>query len=107
MRGVTDIGGLRDIRSHRSIGRRSIPKFRSSAYLELYMLGKARDRLEKELALLEKRRTAIGKGLSEIRREMEALERLAQSEPSDNGAKKAAEPSGSRKKSWKTFALKY
>ena len=107
MRGVTDIGGLRDIRSHRSIGRRSIPKFRSAAYLELYMLGKARDRLEKELGLLDKRSTAIGKRLSEIRREMESLERLAQSEPPDNGAKKAVEPSGSRKKPWKTFALKY
>ena len=107
MRGVTDIVGLRDIRSHRSIGRRSIPKFRSSAYLELYMLGKARDRLEKELGLLEKRSTAIGKRLLEIRREMEVLERLAQSEPPDNGAKTAAEPSGVTRKKWKKFALKY
>jgi len=107
MRGVTDIAGLRDIRSHRSIGRRSIPRLQSSAYLELYMLGKERDRLEKELALLEKRRKGIGKRLSDIRREMEVVERLAQADRQNNGAKKGAEPSGFPKKKWKTFALRY
>ena len=106
MRGVTDITGLRDIRSHRSISRRSIPRFQSSAYLELYMLGKERDLLEKELTLLEKRRKGIVKRLSDIQKEMERLERLAQSERPNNGVKKAAEPSGPTKK-WKTFSMNY
>lgn len=107
MRGVTDISGLRDIRSHRSIGRRSLPRFQSSAYLELYMLGKERDRLEKELALMERRRKGIEKRLLELRREMEGLERSARSGRPDNGMKKGAEPDGSTRKKWKTFAVKY
>lgn len=107
MRGVTDISGLRDIRSHRSIGRRSLPRFQSSAYLGLYMLRVEKERLEKELALIERRRKEIEKRLLELQREMEGLERSAQSGRPDNGVKKGAEPDGSTRKKWKTFALKY
>ena len=71
------------------------------------MLGKERDRLEKELALTERRRTVIDKRLVELQTEMEGLERSAQSGRPDNGVKKEAEPSGSTKKKWKTLTLKY
>jgi hypothetical protein len=107
MRGVTDITGLRDIRSLRTIGRRSIPRVQSSAYLELYMLRKEQDRLEKESALLEKRRKGIRKRLSDIQRQMEDLERSARSDRPDNGGEKAAEPNSPAKRKWKTFALNY
>lgn len=105
MRGVTDISGLRDIRSMHST-RRSIPRFKNSAFLDLYMLQKEKERLEKEAALLAKRDQGIRKRLSDIQRQMKGLERSAQSERPSNGDEKAAERSTPAKK-WKTFPLKY
>ena len=105
MRGVTDISGLRDIRSMHST-RRSIPRFKNSAFLDLYMLQKEKERLEKEVALLAKRNQGIRKRLSDIQRQMEGLERSAQSERPDNGGEKVTERSVPARK-WKTFPLKY
>jgi hypothetical protein len=106
MRGVTDISGLRDIRSMHST-RRSIPRFKNSAFLDLYLLQKEKERLEKEAALLAKRSQGIQKRLSDIQRQTESLERSAQSDRPDNGGEKAAEPNSPAKRKWKTFALNY
>ena len=105
MRGVTDISGLRDIRSMHST-RRSIPRFKNSAFLDLYMLQKEKERLEKEVALLAKRNQGIRKRLSDIQRQMEGLERSAQSERPDHGGEKAAERNAPAKR-WKTFSMNY
>ncbi len=107
MKGMADLRGLRDIRSVPSTGRRSIPRIQSSAYLDLYVLQREKERLEKEAALLAKRHQVIRKRLSEIARQVEGLERSAQSECPGNGRRKAAEPHEPTKKQWKTFALKY
>ena len=107
IRGVTDVSGLRDIRSLHTSGRRSMPRVQSSAYLDLYMLQKAKDRLEKEAALLAKRNQAIQKRLAEIQKQMQGLEQSARSERPSNGGNKAAEPNGPTKRKWKKFALKY
>lgn len=106
MKGVIDIGGLRDIRSLRNIARRSFPKVRSSTYLELYVLWRERDRLEKEAALLAKRNHVIQKRLREIHTDMEGLERSAQSESPNTGVRKA-EPSDPTRRKWKTLAVRY
>ena len=105
MRGVTDISGLRDIRSMHST-RRSIPRFKNSAFLDLYMLQKEKERLEKEVALLVKRNQGIRKRLSDIQRQMEGLEQSAQSDRPGNGGEKVTERSGPVKK-WKTFSMNY
>ena len=106
MRGVTDITGLRDIRSMRTTGQRSMPRRQGSAYLELYMLRVERERLEKEAALLAKRSQGIQKRLEEIQKQMEGLQRSAQAQGPGNGAQKAAEPSRPPKK-WKSFSVNY
>ena len=105
MRGVTDISGLRDIRSTHST-RRSIPRFKNSAFLDLYLLQKEKDPLEKEAALLAKRDQGIRKRLSDIQRQMEGLERSAQSDRPDNGGEKTTERSRPAKK-WKSFSVNY
>ena len=64
-RGVSDVSGLRNIRSMHSTGKRSIPRAASSAYLDLYMLRKENERLEKEDAILRK---AKGRDSKKIRR---------------------------------------
>ena len=107
MRGVTDVSGLRDIRSLHTSGRRSIPRVQSSAFLDLYMLQKAKDRLEKEAALLIKRGQAIEKRLSEIQKQMDSLEPSARVEPTSDRREHSQEPNGPTKRKWKKFALKY
>ena len=104
MRGVTDISGLRDIRSMHST-RRSIPRFKNSAFLDLYMLQKEKERLEKEAALLAKRSQGLQKRLGEIQRQMGGLERSAQTERSGNGGE-TTERSRPAKK-WKSFSVNY
>jgi predicted nucleic acid-binding Zn-ribbon protein len=105
MRGVTDVSGLRDIKSMRS-GKRSIPRIQTSAYLDLYMLRKEMDRLEKEAALLEKRRQGIQKRLRDIQRQMEALEKSAQRQGT-GAERKRPGLDRTPEKSWKTMPLNY
>jgi hypothetical protein len=47
VRGITELSGLREIRTMTSSKKRSIPRVQSSAYLDLYMLKKEKDRIEK------------------------------------------------------------
>jgi len=49
VQGVTELSGLRNIRTMNSSNKRSIPRVRSSAYLELYMLRKEKIDWKKKL----------------------------------------------------------
>ena len=103
MRGATELSGLREIKTMHSSKKRSIPRVQSSAYLDLYMLRKEKDRLEKEVYILEKRKKGIQKRIDEISAEMDKLEKA---EPKRREAKpeRLGIPSG---KDWKTMPLKY
>lgn len=103
VRGVTELSGLREIRSMHSSRKRSIPRVQSSAYLDLYMLRKEKDRLEKEVYILDKRKKGMQKRLDEIDAEMKKLEEAEAKGRQTNpqGFKKPPE------KDWKTMPLKY
>ena len=103
MKGVSEISGLRSIKSMHSGGKRSIPRVQSSAYLDLYMLRKEKDRLEKEIYILDKRKKDIQKKLDEINKEMEKLQKAK------TGRKERIlkEPEKPAEKEWKTMRLKY
>jgi len=73
-RGVSDISGLRNIRSMHSTGKRSLPKNQTSAYLDLYMLNKEKERLLKEDERLSMRKDTIKKRLEEMELEMNRLQ---------------------------------
>jgi hypothetical protein len=103
MRGVSDIGGLRAIKTLHTTGRRSILRVQGSAYLDLYMRKKEKERLEKELSILERRRKGIEKRLQEISKEIELLENPEQKRPI---RVKGDGTEGSIKK-WKTMDLRY
>ncbi len=64
---------VRNIKSMRSVGARSIPKVQRSSYLELYMLEREKDRLEKEIHTLDKRRGTAERQLDSINKRMENL----------------------------------
>ena len=75
MKGIQQIPGLRNIKSMHSAGGRSIPKVQRSGYLELYVLGRERERLEKEFFILEKRKRTIDRELESINKRMEKLKK--------------------------------
>ena len=66
MRGMMQVAGIRDVKSIQSTGTRSIPKVQRSSYLELYMLKREKDRLEKEIYSLDKRRNTAKRQLDSI-----------------------------------------
>jgi len=106
-RGVGDIGGLRNIRSMHTSGKRSIPRVESSAYLDFYMLRKEEERLEKEDAILEKRKAAIQKRLEDIKKEKEALEGLYKQEKEQQAGPKEVTNEEPQEKKWKKMSLSY
>lgn len=103
LRGTTEISGLRDVRTMHSSRKRSIPRVQSSPYLDLYMLHKEKERLEKEVYILDKRKKGIQKRLGEINTEMDKLEK-AEVLQGETNHEKLRKPSG---KNWKTMHLRY
>jgi len=75
MKGILQMPGVRDIKSIHSVGARSIPKVQRSSYLELYMLRREKDRLEKEIFALDKRRSAANRQLDSINKRIEKLQK--------------------------------
>ena len=103
MRGASEINGLRGIKSMRSTSKKSIHQVESSAYLDLYMLRKEKDRLEKEIHILEKRKKDAEKKLSDIDKQMDKLQK-AEVESKDKVLRR---PSELPDKNWKSMDLKY
>jgi len=79
------ISGLREIKSTHSIGMRSIPKVQRSSYLELYTLGREKDRWEREIAELDRRRSIAMKQMESVLKRIILL----QKETSEEGSAKA------------------
>ncbi|OGW05682.1 MAG: hypothetical protein A2Z59_01565 [Nitrospinae bacterium RIFCSPLOWO2_02_39_17] len=74
MRGILQIPDIRNIKSIHTIGARCIPKVQRSSYLELYMLRREKDRLEKEIFVLDKRVGAAKRQLNSINQRIEKLQ---------------------------------
>ena len=66
MKALHEITTIRNVRSMHSIGARSVPKVQRSPYLDLYSLKREKDRLEKEVAALEKKREITGRLLRDV-----------------------------------------
>jgi predicted nucleic acid-binding Zn-ribbon protein len=73
MKGIMQTQGIGNIKSIHSIGARSIPKVQRSSYLDLYMLEREKDRLEKEIHTLNKRRSTAKRQLDSINKRIENL----------------------------------
>ena len=75
MKGILQVPGVRDIKSIHSVGARSIPKVQRSGYLELYMLRREKDRLEKEIFASDKRTNTAKRQLDSIGKRIEKLQK--------------------------------
>ncbi len=78
MKALHEIATIRNVRSMHSIGARSVPKVQRSPYLDLYALKREKDRLEKEVAVLEKKRKITGRLLGDVNKLIAGLQREIQ-----------------------------
>jgi septal ring factor EnvC (AmiA/AmiB activator) len=77
MKTIQQLPNLSDIKSVRSVGATSIPKIKRPGHLELYVLGREKDRLGKELAALNKRRNTVMKNLKGVNEQIKKLQKEA------------------------------
>jgi hypothetical protein len=75
MKGMLQTPSARNIKSIHSIGARSIPKAQRSGYLELYILVSERNRLEKEIFALDKRRSTAKRQLNSVCKRIKKLQK--------------------------------
>ena len=92
---------LRGIKSIHSAGIRSIPKVQRSGYLDLYTLGREKDRLEKEISSLDKRRTAAATQSDSV------IKRIIQLQKETGEEERAKTRKSMPAKPLKTMAIKY
>ena len=83
MKGVTQSKGLRNLKTATTRRIHTKPPQRGTAHLDMYLLGKEKQRLEQELANLDERRARVLKHLEEIAREVGKLQQVAQQEKAD------------------------
>lgn len=101
MRGTMHITGSRDIKTIHSVGVRSIPKAQRSSYLELYRLRREKDRLEKEIFALDKRKDSAGRQLRTICKRIEKLQKETLDEQRSRACERRAAGT------FKTVAINY
>lgn len=102
---ATEISGLRSIRSMHTTVQRGIPKTKSSAYLNLYMLRKEIERLEKEKEIAGKRIQGVDKRLADIQKEVSELEKLTGT--GQEKVRRVSEEPVTEDKKWKRMSLNY
>jgi predicted nucleic acid-binding Zn-ribbon protein len=115
MKDVTRAKGLSDLRTAITTRVRAKPPQKETAYLELYLLSREKQRLEKELVDLEQRQGRIRERLSEIRQAMATLEQETEQErlsegPSVDigvGGKQPAPASQYSRRRWQKMPLDY
>lgn len=103
MRGLSDIAGLRGIKTMLTGKKRSIPRMKSSVYLDLYMLKKEKDRLEKEMCVSGRKDKETRKKLDEISKAMVKL----QKEGTKRNENIGGEPVKTSGKDWKKMDFNY
>ena len=113
MRDVDSLRGLHAVRTMQSSKKRSIPRIQSSAYLDLYMLQKEKDRLLKENERLLMKMEQTNKRLEEIDVDINKLQEveITTQAKTDKGLKKhffsQNTPKQGEKKEWKKMSLNY
>jgi len=108
MKSIDEVpSSIRDIRTARAANLHAAPKAgTSSAYLDLFMLNKEKEKLMKEEANLEKRKEQIHKRLQEIDEQIKGCEKVLANQDGPK-AKKTKEPSATTKEGWRKMPIGY
>ncbi len=80
MKGIQQLTGVRDIKSIHSVGASCVPKAQRSAYIEMYMHIRAKNRLEKEIFILDKRKETAQRLLDSLNKRIGKLQAEVQEE---------------------------
>ena len=115
MKDVNSAKGLSDLRTSLTTRVHAKPPQKGTAHLDLYLLGKEKQRLEKELARLEQRQRRIQAHLTEIRQAMAILEQETEQERSSEDPstdiearkKQPAPASQHGQRRWKKMTINY
>jgi len=110
MKDVNNLKGIHGAGTMQSRKKRSIPRVQSSTYLDLYMLDKEKERLQKEDRKLSMRKDGIRKRLEEIEIEisrMQGAESTTKTTKSPNSPGRTFAQTNGAKKEFKTMALTY
>lgn len=107
MKDVNSLKGIHGAGTMQSRKKRSIPRVQSSTYLELYMLDKEKERLQKEDRKLSMRKDGIRKRLEEIGIEMSRIQGAELTTKSPNSSGRTFAQTSGTKKEFKTMALTY
>ena len=110
MKDVNNLAGLHRVKTMCSANKRSMPKVQSSAYLDLFMLNKEKERLLKEVERLAVRDASIKKRLEEIEQEtsrMQGDEAAVKPTTNKSSSGRAFAQTSGTKKEFKTMALSY
>lgn len=101
MKKLQQITGFRDIKNIHTVGVTCVPKKQRSAYLELYVLKREKDRLEKEIFVMEKRKGTAERQLYIIKKRVETLQKEMLIDP------EMKTPRSSREKVFRTMPITY
>jgi len=115
MRDVTNAKGLGDLRTAITNRVHAKPPQKGTAHLDLYLLSKEKQRLEKEVTRLERQQKRVREHLTEVCQTIEELEKEAQLEGSSQmasidlagGKKEPAPASQYGQRRWKKMTLEY
>jgi hypothetical protein len=110
MKDVNDMKGIHGAGTMQSRKKRSIPRVQNSTYLDLYMLDKEKERLQKEDGRLSMRKDGICKRLEEIEQEMGKMletETIVKPAADKSFSGRAFAQTHGTKKKFKTMALTY
>ena len=110
MKDVNSLKGIHGVRTMQSRKKRSIPRVQSSAYLDLYMLNKEKERLLREDGKLSMRKDGIRKRLEEIECEAsrtQEAESITKAAKGTNSSGRTFAQTNGAKKEFKAMALTY
>jgi len=102
-KGATELKGLSETRTLQGCKKKGKSRVHSATHLDIFILGKEKERLEKVIFVLEKRNNSARKRLEEIAVE---VKRLEEAEIREKQATPGV-PKSHHKKGWKTMAMTY
>ncbi|MFH1891846.1 MAG: hypothetical protein ABIK83_04100 [Candidatus Zixiibacteriota bacterium] len=98
------MSGLTTIKGMRSTGQRSIPRVQGSTYLDLYMSAKEKERLEKEISNIDKRRQDLERKLDSVNDRIDRS-RKPEAARTEKVSKESGEPCSVKER--KTMSVSY
>jgi hypothetical protein len=101
--GIMKPKGLGETKTLHGSKKRSMPRAQNATYLDIFILGKERDRLNREMLNIDIRKAGMLRRLDAIAVEMKSLK------GAENREKRAAPAEARRRpaKGWKTMAMTY